>query len=65
MLAVDAVTAEFEKQPKPVTIAEEIVQVLQFLQMETKKIGNIIFNPMKMAGRKGVITVKDENKTKH
>ncbi|XP_054980758.1 60 kDa heat shock protein, mitochondrial-like [Sorex araneus] len=59
MLAVDAVTAEFKRQSKPVTTPEEIAQVDTMSADGDKEIGTIISDAMKKVGRKGVFTVKD------
>lgn len=59
MLAVDAEISELKKS-KPVTIPEEIAQVVTIPINGNKEIGNIISEAMKKVERKGIITVKDE-----
>lgn len=45
MLAVDAVIAELKKQSKPVTTLKRLLRLLQFLQMETKKLAASFLMP--------------------
>jgi chaperonin GroEL len=57
--AVEAATAELEKQSKPCTTSKEIAQVGSISANSDASVGQIIADAMEKVGKEGVITVED------
>ncbi len=57
--AVEAATAELQKQSKPCTTSKEIAQVGSISANSDASVGDIIADAMEKVGKEGVITVED------
>ena len=57
--AVEAATAELQKQSKPCTTSKEIAQVGSISANSDESVGQIIADAMEKVGKEGVITVED------